>query len=160
MPPEIREAAISAYEAGFSCPEVASMLGCSVNGVYRWIKAAGINIRGPRAQFPYGSLRKTAAGYMERVLHPDYWLYTFGRAAKGSRTKKSTSRVMLEHRRVMAEHLKRALTPEETVHHLNGDRADNRIENLELHDGDHGSGQRWVCANCGCSDRKAVPLGP
>jgi len=74
-----------------------------------------------------GGRLMTASGYV--MLHaPDH------PAANGA--------YVFEHRLVMEKHLGRYLTPEETVHHKNGMRDDNRIEHLELWASRHPPGQR------------------
>jgi hypothetical protein len=48
----------------------------------------------------------------------------------------------LQHREVMETKLGRKLVKGENVHHINGQRADNRIENLELWSTHQPAGQR------------------
>jgi len=47
-------------------------------------------------------------------------------------TKQGKNSSILEHRKVMQDHLGRELSSQEQVHHINKNRTDNRIKNLEL----------------------------
>lgn len=97
---------------------------CKKLGVFR--KFRGLTIEGPRKHVK-GSGYIQANGY--KVLSMKH--------------ANSTSRgQILEHILVMSNHLGRPLKKGETVHHKNGIRNDNRLENLELWSHSHPPGQR------------------
>lgn len=63
---------------------------------------------------------------------------------------------MLEHRYVMERHLGRKLLHDEQIHHINGDRFDNRVENLMVvNQEEHDRFHKWkysktkICIICG-----------
>lgn len=57
----------------------------------------------------------------------------------------------------MARLLGRSLSSAESVHHINGDPADNHPENLQLRLR-HGQGQVYRCADCGSQNLTPMPL--
>lgn len=111
---------------------------CAVDGCDRELYALG-NCQGHYRRVKVGStdLGPLRKGRRLKVNNSGYHqIYEPGHPnANGS------GYVML-HRYIVAEHLGRPLLPSENVHHINGDRTDNRIENLELWNTSQPSGQR------------------
>lgn len=67
-----------------------------------------------------------------RTMRKGYWLICRPGHPNAQKSTKGNKGRMFEHTFVMSEYLKRPLESYERVHHKNGVRADNRIENLEL----------------------------
>lgn len=122
-----------------SLQQIAHELGTSQGNVSDHAKRHGIRSRfadrneavmeGLRKRFPNGRFgelatnwkggrRETSAGHIY-LYQPDH------RSA-------NKAGYVMEHRVVMEQHLGRLLTPDEVVHHKNGKKDDNRIENLEV----------------------------
>lgn len=69
-----------------------------------------------------GQRKKQKDGAIRIRLYPQSFFYPMA----------CSDHYVQEHRLVMAKYVHRCLLPWEIVHHRNGDRSDNRIENLEL----------------------------
>lgn len=123
------------YEAGESCTKLAKEFGASPTTLAKYLSGEGADIRSPGRE----TSRINGAGYTI-VRHPTSTLGQQMVNAAGETP---------EHRIVMAEHLGRPLTPKETVHHKDGNKTNNTIQNLQLHQGLHGSGIHLVCGDCG-----------
>jgi hypothetical protein len=141
-------------KAGERRSQIAASLGLKfgkVDAVLRkhGIKPLWIHPRGEsHGQWKGGRLNKPG-GYVWIRLYPEHPYYGKMAMSHG---------YILEHRLVMAEALGRPLDASETVHHIDGNRANNVLSNLQLRNGNHGTGVVFQCRTCGGHDIEAVPL--
>lgn len=139
---------------GLSQTAIAQRFGTGQSVVSRVLCAAGEvvtgrRMRGERHGSWKGGVAELGSGYRLVYVSPRDPLASM----------RNRSGYVPEHRLVMARHLGRPLLPEETVHHINGDKGDNRVENLQVHAGRHGTGECYRCADCGSTNIVAVPIG-
>ena len=116
--------------------------GCTVEGCNRDLHAKRLCRTHYERQFKFGDVR---ADLPIRVVTGEGWLshgYWYVPVPPDLRHLTNGEDSAGEHRLVMAQYLGRALYPDEVVHHLNGNRTDNRIENLELWSTYQPKGQR------------------
>jgi hypothetical protein len=82
-------------------------------------------------------IAKSPRGQVDKINKDGYHLISVPAGTPGAVQR---GLVMLEHRYVMQNHLRRPLLRAETVHHKDGNRLNNNLDNLELKSGNHGSG--------------------
>jgi len=145
LKPEVLKRLIELYEGGMTHEQISDEMKLSRYSIHYTLKALGK----PRR---YKTWSKD--GYQYVTLSVNHPLHESFRAMRN----KERNLHILVQRLVMAEHLGRALMPWETVHHIDGDRGNNKIENLQLRQGRHGKGSSFQCVDCGSQMVVAIPL--
>jgi len=141
-----------------STPQIADIYHCTVAAIARRMNKLGIVKRtlsqsmllaDKKGRLKYGerennvlwtgkTRRKSSAGYVEVRLPFSHRFSKYARPCG----------YILEHRLVMMEHLNRPLLKTEFVHHINGIKDDNRIENLQLVSKADHSIKTLLCSKC------------
>jgi transposase len=140
--PEKVEQICEMFRQGKTVTEITEYFGYSgTGGVCNILHRNGLRSRNPKINRPDGRTQMKE-GYLGIKISDDD-PYICMRTSRGE---------VLEHRYVMAKHLGRLLTATETVRHKNGNKEDNKIENLQLMSGRHGKGSSFNCGECKAFD--------
>ena len=147
---EFTKQIIDLYNSGLSQEKIAAQLHTSQTKISRLLQFNGIysGVRRGELHHAWQGGKHIRNGYVFVSIKKDD-PYSSMAISNG---------YVMEHRLVMAQHLKRPLTKNETVHHINGDTQDNKIKNLQLRHGKHGKNQVFICCECGSYNVKSTTL--
>lgn len=130
------------YRSGLSMKAIAAKIGRSVHVVARRVRKAGI-ARAYQGAGPDHSMWQGG-----RNFAGEYWRVWISQNDPLA-SMRTHDGYVLEHRLVMARKLGRPLLPTETVHHIDGDKTNNELQNLQLRQGRHGKHVVMCCLACG-----------
>lgn len=138
---------------------------CADCGEEKWIKVADVRFSLKREHLTAFCRRCSSSHVNHSHPGPSHGNWKGGRFRNSlgyvwrwapNHPHRGTRRIVLEHRLVMEKALGRYLLPGENVHHKNGVRDDNRLENLELWIRPHPIGVRATdtphCPTCTCGE--------
>lgn len=146
LEPHMVEQLLAEWDAGKALWSIANSLGISAPVGKRILAEHGREferrLRSGEDHHLFKGRVKHAEGYVACYVPTDHEFAAM----------RNSSQYVLEHRLVMAVSLGRPLRSDETVHHINGVRDDNRLENLQLRSGRHGRGMSARCHECGSTN--------
>ena len=145
---------VSLYESGLSAKNVGAQFGVSDACILRTLGKICPQII--RERHRSGAASPTWKG--GKVRHNSGYVYCLVAPDDIMAPMRSAAGYVPEHRLVMARNLGRPLSSSETVHHINGKKADNRIENLQLRQGKHGHHIAMCCLDCGSQRIGPCPI--
>ena len=132
----------------FSQAQISAKIGIGQTVISRILKINGIHstkLKRENHGSWKGGFSNNAGGYI-LILSNEY------------PTMQTRSGYVLEHRLVMARYLNRPLEKHETVHHIDGNKTNNEISNLQLRIGHHGNGVAYCCSECGSNKINPIKL--
>jgi DNA-binding CsgD family transcriptional regulator len=147
---ELERKVLGWFDNGDTAKAIAIRLNVPVPSVHRALRRARPQPApsGDRSASWRGGRTVVAGGYVKVRPTPDDLAY----CDQGS------NGYVLEHRLIVARFLGRRLLASETVHHINGNTGDNRLENLQIRQGRHGRGVAMQCQDCGSVNVTSVPI--